>query len=160
MDKIDEKLPNDFFANNSNQSHTTEFPYDPCKIKLLTDAVFYIPLQDDFPILDNLGKNNQQKNFSLLYIQPKEEVLRRNEPASASYPLQTMFECYSTSIPSYNYSEFKTIILNELQSTKSDQEIMECFLETFGYEAIDFLTEIIRNRNNRIDYSTPMYGKC
>lgn len=102
---------------------------------------------------------NKKKDFSLLYIQPTEESLIRNFNTSTSYPLHTMFECYKNNIPSYNYNEFKMIVLNELQANKSDQEVLEYYLETFGYEAIDFLTEIIRHRNKKIDYSTPIYGE-
>lgn len=155
MEKIEERLPKDFFQKKS-QISMNHFQYSPCEIKLVHDALFYIPLKDDFPIFDNLAAKNQ-KDISLLYVQPKQITTYKNEN-STLYPLQTMFECYKDSIPSYNYNEFKTIMLNELQSAKSDQEILEYFLEIFGYEAIDFLTEIIRHRNN-IEYSFPVHGK-
>lgn len=93
-----------------------------------------------------------------MYVYPTIKKTNKNETTS-SYPLETMFECYKNSFPNYNYNEFKMIILNELQSTKSDEEILEYFLEIFGYEAIEFLTEIINHRNNRIDYGSFINGK-
>lgn len=124
---------------------------------MILDPMFYIPFEEDSSLLDKLEKRNQQNDFSLLYVEPKDDTNNRND-TNYIYPLHTMFECYKDSIPSYSYSEFKMLILNELESTKSDQEIMECFVEIFGYESIDFLTEIIRHRNGRIDYNTTIYG--
>lgn len=158
MIKIEERLPSDFYEKDSKKL-CNEFPYNLCSFKVLPDPVFYIPFKDDFPILDSLTKKNLKRDFSLLYIPPKEETVVSKGSTSTSYPLQTMFDCYKESILSYNYNEFKTIVLNELQLNKSDQESLEYFLETFGYEAFDFLTEIIRHRHNSIDYSTPIYSK-
>lgn len=155
LEKIEERLPKDFYQKRS-QWTSNNFDYNPCQIKLLHDPLFYIPLKDDFPILNNLVAK-KQKDISLLYVQPVEKTVPKYEN-NKSYPLQTMFECYKDSIPSYNYNEFKTIILNELQSVKSDEEIMDYFLETFGYGAIDFLAEVIRHRN-KIEYSPPTYGR-
>lgn len=156
MEKIEERLPDNFFKKNS-EAYVNPFHYNPCEVTLTHNSLFYIPLKDHFPILDNLAAKNQ-KGISLLYVQPKEEPSYKIDNSSL-YPLETMFECYKDSIPSYNFNEFQTILLNELQSTKNDQEILENLLETFGYEAIDFLTEIIRHRNN-IEYSVAIYGNC
>lgn len=158
MEKISERLSNDFYEKQILTTFT-EFSYDPCRVNTSTDPLFYIPFKDDFPALDKLKKRNQKNSFSLLYVQPKEETIKTNCDTNLLYPLQTMFECYKDSIPGYNYSEFKTIILNEFQSTKSDEQIMDSFLETFGYGAIEFLSEIIRHRHNRIDYSVPIFGE-
>lgn len=81
----------------------------------------------------------------------------KNE-STAFYPLETMFECYKDSFPNYNYNEFKMIVLNELQSMKNDQEILEYFVEIFGFEAIEFLTEIINHRN-KIEYAPFINGE-
>lgn len=134
------------------------FSYDPCKIKLHPDILYYVPLKDSFPLLDSLEQRNNNKDISLLYVYPAVKTTNIIETTS-SYPLETMFECYKDNFPSYSYDEFKMIILNELQSSKSDQEILEYFLEIFGYETIEFLTEIINHRNNRIDYGSFINGK-
>lgn len=155
MEKIEEKLPNDFYQRDCKRAYNN-FTYDPCQITILPDTLFYIPFKDEFPVLDSLAKKNLNKDISLLYTYPKEEIVRSEN--STSYPLETLFECYKDSFPTYNYSEFKMIVLNELQSVKSDEEVLECFLETFGFEPIEFLSEVIKHRNT-IDYSTPISGE-
>lgn len=150
-------MPNDFYEKKSHQLYK-DLLYDPCGCNLILNPLFYIPFKDNFPLLDDINSKNK-KEFSLLYVQPKEEIPLTNQITSSGYPLQTMFECYNDSIPSYNYNEFKTIVMDTLHSSKSNDEILDYFLETFGYGAIEFLTEIIRHRNNKIDYSTPIYGK-
>lgn len=156
IEKIDQKLPTDFYQKNCSRIHNN-VPHDPCEITLPPDTFFYIPFKDNFPELDRLALKNQNKDISLLFTYPKEEVVTKSEN-SIGYPLQTLFECYRDSFPTYNYNEFEIIVLNELHSNKIDQEVLESFLETFGYEPIEFLSEIIKNRN-KIEYSTPIYGE-
>lgn len=157
MEKIEEKLPSDFYEKRYKWS-CINFPYDPCQIKLHHDTLYYVPLKDNFPVLDSLEKRSNSKDISLLYVYPMVKSTNKNESTSV-YPLETMFECYKDSFPNYNYNEFKMIVLNELQSMKNDQEVLEYFVEIFGFEAIEFLTEIISHRNNKIDYAALMNGK-
>lgn len=155
IEKIDQKLPDDFYQKDKRTYNT--YIDVPCEIISPADTLFYIPFKDNFPELEWLSFKNQNRNISLLYKYPKEEIVTRNEN-STGYPLQTLFECYKDSFSTYNYSEFEIIVLNELQSNKTDEEVLESFLETFGYEPIEFLSEIIKNRNT-IDYSTTIYGE-
>lgn len=156
IEKIDQKLPNDFYQKDCSRIYNN-FLHDPCETTLPADTLFYIPFKDNFPELDRLALKNRNKDISLLYTYPKEEIGIKSGN-SIGYPLQTLFECYRDSFPTYNYNEFEIIILNELHSNKIDQEVLESFLETFGYEPIEFLSEIIKNRNN-IDFSTTIYGE-
>lgn len=155
IEKIDQILPNDFYQKDCNVVYKN-LSHDPCEVTLPAETLFYIPFKDNFPELDRLALKNQNKNISLLYTYPKEEILTKSEN-SIGYPLQTLFECYKDSFPTYIYNEFEIIVQNELNSNRTDQEVLESFLETFGYEPIEFLSEVIKNRN-KIDYNT-IYGK-
>lgn len=123
----------------------------------ITDPIFYIPLKEEFPELDKYFEK-QQDNFSLLYVKPK-IVDAKSRHEDNGYSLETMFECYRQSISGYDYRDFKTIVHNELNSNKTNDEIMDYFLETFGYGAIDFLTELIEHRYKKINYNSQISGK-
>ncbi|KAJ8917587.1 hypothetical protein NQ315_000070 [Exocentrus adspersus] len=150
LENINERLPSNFYEKKKN--HSISVNYDPRQEFKPVDPMFYIPLREDFPELDNLEKQ-KTNNLSFLYVHPKKSTTD-DVPSNEAYPLQTMFECYKDVIPHYDYREFKAIIHTELNSNRSNDELMEYFLETFGYAAFDFLTEIIKHRNQKIEYSS------
>ncbi|XP_072381205.1 activating signal cointegrator 1 complex subunit 3-like isoform X2 [Diabrotica undecimpunctata] len=158
LEKVTERLPNNFFKRdklNIPQKYNDINIDIPIKT---INPIFYIPLKEELPELDKTlekTKKSQKDNFSLLYVKPKET--EQNRSSNETYPLETMFECYGQSITGYDYRDFKTIVHTELNSSKSNDEVMEYFLETFGYGSIDLLTEIIRHRNGKIDYSSQQY---
>ncbi|XP_018561947.1 activating signal cointegrator 1 complex subunit 3 isoform X3 [Anoplophora glabripennis] len=155
LENITDRLPNDFFQKDTNHILPGSNSYDPRQEFKSIDPIFYIPLKENLPEIDDLQKQ-KKKNFSLLYVHPKKPTPNTTNENEA-YPLETMFECYRDVIPHYDYREFKAIIHTELNSNRSDDELMEYFLETFGYTAFDFLTEIIRHRNKKIEYGSAIY---
>lgn len=130
--------------------------YDPCAGLPEKNPMLYIPLRDEFPELDRILEKQPKNQFSFLYVKPKEEIQSTPEVVhySDGYALETMFDCYRDSIPHYTYDEFKNIVQRELNSIKSDDEVMGSLLETFGYDVFDFLNEIIRHRYKKIDYDS------
>lgn len=141
-------------------SDIKDLKYNPCDNGKRLDPLFYIPFREHFPELDILLEKHHQKNgISFLYVEPKEGQNRSNKNDVFIYPLETMFECYKDAFPNYEYEDFKVIVKTELNSMKSDDEVMEYFIETFGYGAIDFLQELIRNRRKKIDYGSTVFGK-
>ncbi|XP_056637201.1 activating signal cointegrator 1 complex subunit 3-like isoform X1 [Diorhabda sublineata] len=153
LENLIDRLPNNFYtANNTRNLDTNQVVNSNLQE---TDPLFYIPLKEDFPEIDRFLEKPQKDNFSLLYIKPKEtnqHVVNDN-----GYPLETMFQCYGQSITGYDYRDFKGIVHTELNSNKTNDEVMEYFLETFGYESFDFLTEIIKHRYEKIDYTSQLY---
>ncbi|KAJ8967760.1 hypothetical protein NQ314_002643 [Rhamnusium bicolor] len=156
LENIIERLPNNFFKKAPAKLLLKNNEYDPCQGRKPIDPIFYIPLKEDFPELDKTFEKSQKNDFSLLYIKPKERPMETANEDSG-YPLEAMFEFYKDVISSYDYREFKAIIYTELNSSRSNDELMEYFLDTFGYAAFDFLTEIIRFRTKKIDYSSSVY---
>lgn len=157
MENITDRLPNDFFQKETSHILRGSKSYDPRQEFKPVNPLFYVPLKEDIPELDDLQKH-KKNDFSLLYVHPK-KASSNGTTSSEAYQLETMFECYRDVIPHYDYREFKAIIHTELNSNRSDDELMEYFLETFGYMAIDFLTEIIKHRNKKIEYGYTVYGK-
>ncbi|KAJ8984827.1 hypothetical protein NQ317_013026 [Molorchus minor] len=161
LEHIKERLPNKFFERGKIKTATSVVSnnkFDPCQGATPINPIFYIPLKDDFHELDKALQESQKSDFSLLYVKPRDDShnnVINNE--SQAYPLETMFECYKDVMPNYDYREFKSIIHMELNSSRSNDELMEYFLETFGYSAFDFLTEIIKHRQKKIDYSSAIY---
>lgn len=153
LENIVIKLPNDFFEiRTQNDANYNEF--DPGQGAKEPFPFFYIPLQETLPQFDQISKRKDDQ-FSLLYIKPNETKNKKD----AVYPLEAMFECYKASIPHYDYHEFCTIVQNAICSDNSDDQLMEYFIETFGCEAIEFLTEIVQHRNKSIDFGLAFEGK-
>ncbi|CAG9864266.1 unnamed protein product, partial [Phyllotreta striolata] len=154
LEMLVERLPSDFYKTKT-RILKSSLPANLNPTNQTTDTIFYLPFNEDFPELNGLADNKSKDEFSLLYVKPTEKPPSKVE--NGAYPLETMFECYGQSIPGYEFNDFKTIVRNELESTKTNDEIMNYFLETFGYDAIEFLTALIENRGKKIDYGSQTY---
>lgn len=152
LENIVIKLPNDFFEIPSVINDEVYNQYDPCESAKEPFPFFYVPLQETLSQLDKIpGRKEDQ--FSLLYVKPT------SEKKSEKYPLEAMFECYKPSIPNYDFHQFRSIVQNVINSDYNDDELLEYFIETFGCEAFDFLSEIVKHRNKKIDYGSSFDGK-
>lgn len=153
VENITDRLPNDHFNRVYNKDTQPSWDIDFLKPYVSLNPVFSVPLKDKFPEIQNKIDNQKKNEFSLLYIDPKNDSQKHSE----SYSLQTMFEIYKDSIPNYNYEEFKSIVQDQLISNKSDDDVAAYLLDTFGCAIFDFISEIVRNRHNVIDYSSKQY---
>ncbi|CAH0555030.1 unnamed protein product [Brassicogethes aeneus] len=154
LDFLNDKIPPNFFKKKSKSMPKSNNNINILKPNL--NPLFFIPLKETFPELDKIFQKDQDKNISLCYNQPQATTSKVNN----AFCLEELFECYKTLIPGYNYNEFGPIIYNELSSSKSNDDVMEYFLETFGLKAFDFLNEIINNRGKKINYGPNLVVKA
>lgn len=123
---------------------------DPLKSVKPLNPIYYIPLLEDLPQVEQLTKKSSKNDFT--FLQPLQ-----TSPSNDSYKLDTMFEIYKDAIPNYNYEEFKSIIREQVESDRNDDEAVAYLIDTFGCNLFDFITEIVRNRKN-IDYGKTTGG--
>lgn len=117
---------------------------DPTGRPRALNPLFYVPLRESLPEIQSPG--SRQKSFSLLYT---------HEPAgeAQTYPLEVMFNLHKAAIPNYTYEQFRRIVEEELASGRDSDQMVAYFLDTFGCALFDFVSEVVRNRHGRIDFS-------
>lgn len=124
---------------------------DPLKSVKPLNPIYYIPLLEDLPQVEQLTKKSSKSDFT--FLQPFQ-----TSSSNDSYKLDMMFEIYKDAIPNYNYEEFKSIVREQLESDRNDDEVVAYLIDTFGCNLFDFISEIVRNRHKNIDYGKSTGG--
>ncbi|KAK9889219.1 hypothetical protein WA026_004497 [Henosepilachna vigintioctopunctata] len=140
-------LPFDLLIADNQQGHEEVLNLE--KVSLPEEPLFFHPINFELktmkiPAIDNLFK----------YVEDKQNVIKKKE--IEKYPLFEKYEIYRCKIPAFSkFDEFANHIQQELFSNKTKDELFNDFLDTFGCEVFDFITEIIEHRYLNIDFSTP-----
>ncbi|XP_066155619.1 activating signal cointegrator 1 complex subunit 3-like [Euwallacea fornicatus] len=147
IENIVERLPNNHFEQ-SHKLHPIPLNLDPCKALKPLNPIYYIPLQDDLSDIEKYLKKGEKINFSFLSVPD----LHQNDVDGNSYDLETMFQIHEPSMLNYSYDAFRAIVREQLESDRSDDEVVAYLIDTFGCNVFDFITEIVRNRHKKINY--------
>ncbi|ENN76138.1 hypothetical protein YQE_07311, partial [Dendroctonus ponderosae] len=150
VENVVDRLPEGYFVR-PRRASVKMGDLDPAGRPKPVNPLFYVPLRESLPEIEKYlsrtdsSSSRRRRSFSLLYTdEPKE---------AQNYPLEATFNVYKASIPNYTYDQFRRIVEEELASGQGDDEAVAYFLDTFGCAVFEFVSEIVRNRHGRIDFS-------
>ncbi|KYB27053.1 activating signal cointegrator 1 complex subunit 3 [Tribolium castaneum] len=136
LEYVCDNLPGDFFKKGSEMARLIKSDVEKPAEKPL-DIIFYIPMSENEPCIEG---------------EVEELSLAAAASTGAPYCVKKRYDYYKSKMAEFPFEEFKEIIITGITSQKSNEELLNYFLDVFGCEVFEFLNEIIQHRSAQIEW--------
>lgn len=156
MEYVSDQIPPDFFPTKTVKKDILIETKSEKNNHLLSDyereinPIFFLPMNDH--------DETEQDNDNDDEVTAPATMLLPMVQSTNQYEIGKRYEYYKRNLSEFPFDEFQNIITisvtdNNSYSGKTNEELLNDLLDTFGCEVFEFLNEIIQNRYATFDWS-------